>query len=64
MKVQILKTTDGLNVGKIFDVPVINYDVCSELGMHPDSITWIGNVCLIQNSNYTIKLIKTGQNNG
>ncbi len=56
MKIQVLKTTDGKHEGNVFEVPEINYEVCLVFGMKADKITWDGEYCTLQNSNYTIKL--------
>lgn len=60
MLVQVVKTTDRKHVGKIFNVPIINYDVCKSFGMKPDRITWVDDFCVLQNANYTVKLKKIG----
>ena len=61
MKVQIVATTDGKHVGEVYEVPLINYEVMSMFRMAADRINWFGNVCVVQNVNYTIKLKKIGE---
>ena len=58
MKVQIIQTTDCRHVGVIHEVPAVTVEVCKALGMRPTSIIWAGDICTIQNTNYTVKLKK------
>jgi len=60
MTVQVIKTTDKKHEGEIHTVPLINYQVMLAFGMHADNIRWSGDICVVQNSNYTIKLKKLG----
>jgi len=57
MIVKVIATTDRKHLGEEYDVPnEITYQVASALGMLPDTVTWFGDTCTLQNSNYTIKL--------
>lgn len=58
MKLQIIKTTDGKNIGRTFEVPYIDYSICKSFGIHPVSIIWHGDICTLQNSHYTAQLQK------
>ncbi len=60
MIVKVLKTTDRRHEGAVFEVPVINYEVCKSFGMIADRIAWFDDICILQNVNYTIKLKKIG----
>ena len=60
MLVQIVSTTDKRNVGRILEIETIDYTTCSHFGIHPERITWFGDMCIIQNVNYTIKLKRVG----
>lgn len=58
MLVKIIKTTDGKHIGETFEVSTIDYDICLAFGMKADRINWFGDICILQNVNYTIKLEK------
>jgi len=56
MKLQVLSTTDSKRVGMIFDVKEVDYLTCVAYGIKPDSIVWEDDICIVKNSNYTLKL--------
>lgn len=60
MILQVVKTTDKKHEGRIVEVPEVSYQTAHALGMNPDTIRWFGDTCILQNSNYTIKLKQIG----
>ena len=53
MKIQILKTTDGKRIGRVYELPAITYEAIEQLGMQPTRIDT--EKCIVQSSHYTIK---------
>jgi len=56
MQLQVIKTTDKKRIGEIFEVEKVDYETCVKYGTKPDSIVWHDNICIVRNSNYTLKL--------
>lgn len=61
MKIQIIKTTDGKKEGEIHTVSQIDYNTVLDYGIKAINISWNKDICLVQSSNYTVKLKKIGE---
>ena len=61
MKVQVIATTDNKHLGEVHEVPLISREIMANFGIDASSIKWIGTLCIVQSSNYTIKLKKIGE---
>jgi len=56
MKVKVVETTGGKYLGRVFDIPEVNKDIALRYGIEADEIVVDGNIYIIRNPNYTIKL--------
>ena len=56
MKVKVVETTGGKYLGRVFDVPDVSKEVALKYGIEADEIEVEGNIYIIRNPNYTIKL--------
>lgn len=56
MKLQVISTTDKKRIGMIFEIEKVDYETCVAYGIKPDSIVWENNICIVRNTNYTLKL--------
>lgn len=61
LEIQIIKTTDGKREGEMHTVSQIDYNTVLAYGLKATSISWNKDVCLVQSSNYTVKLKKIGE---
>jgi len=61
MIVQVVCTTDGKHKGEKYEIPAVTREVMTNFGMDAHSIVWKDNICIIQSSNYTIKVKQIGE---